>query len=739
MRYKARWLALVAVIVASFVVLLSQGIKLHRDLPPSPTGSSTRAARSSPTARPSGAARTCGSPSAARRSASIWGHGAYVAPDWSADWLHRESTFVLDAWARAELGCRVRRRRRPSSAPRCTARLQALMRANTYDAATGTLTLDPARARRPSPPTRPTTPTSSPRAAPSTPSPRARSPIPTSSRDLAAFFFWTSWVGLDQPAGRHRHVHPELAARAARRQRAHRREPGVERGLRRPAPRRHRRAGLVPRRAARRGGAARAPAHRPARQRVRRRPASGPRTSTSPWPRRLMLAQIGVGILTAHYGVEGQWLYGFPLGEVAALRGDAELAHAARHLLDRHRVARDGALPGAGDRRPRAALPARRGELPLRRACSSSSSGSLAGQWLSVQQRLGGDLWYWFGHQGYEYVDLGRFWQIFLFVGLFVWLGADGARASPGAAAARTRRARCWCSSCISSAAIAAFYGAGLMYGQQQPPRLGRVLALVGRAPLGRGLLRGLRHGRGRLPPGRGSASSRARTVTPQVLFATTVFLAGGIIGTLHHLYFTGTPTSALALGASFSALEVVPLTLVGFEVWQNLRVARAAALAASATAGRSTSSSPSRSGTWSAPGSSASSSTRPSRSTTCRASTSTPVHGHTALFGVYGMLGIGLMLFCLRALAPAAAWRERPLAARVLGAQRRPGADGRALAAAHRHPAGDGVHRARHLVGAQRRVPADAADEPRCAGCAGRATCYSASAWRRWYGSSWG
>ena len=36
-----------------------------------------------------------------------------------------------------------------------------------------------------------------------------------------------------------------------------------------------------------------------------------------------------------------------------------------------------------------------------------------------------------------------------------------------------------------------------------------------------------------------------------------------------------------------------------------------------------------------------------------------TPVHGHAALFGVYGMLGIGLMLFCLRALRPADAWRD--------------------------------------------------------------------------------
>jgi nitric oxide reductase subunit B len=39
-----------------------------------------------------------------------------------------------------------------------------------------------------------------------------------------------------------------------------------------------------------------------------------------------------------------------------------------------------------------------------------------------------------------------------------------------------------------------------------------------------------------------------------------------------------------------------------------------------------------------------------------------TPVHGHTALFGVYGMLGIGLMLFCVRALTPGREWRTGPI-----------------------------------------------------------------------------
>ena len=33
---------------------------------------------------------------------TIWGHGAYLAPDWSADYLHRQSVIVLDRWPRAE-------------------------------------------------------------------------------------------------------------------------------------------------------------------------------------------------------------------------------------------------------------------------------------------------------------------------------------------------------------------------------------------------------------------------------------------------------------------------------------------------------------------------------------------------------------------------------------------------------------------------------------------------------------
>ena len=65
---------------------------------------------------------------------------------------------------------------------------------------------------------------------------------------------------------------------------------------------------------------------------------------------------------------------------------------------------------------------------------------------------------------------------------------------------------------------------------------------------------------------------------TTGVLFATIVYMSGGVIGTFHHLYFAGTPTAIIALGASFSALEVVPLVFMGFEAYHNLQLSKATA-----------------------------------------------------------------------------------------------------------------------------------------------------------------
>jgi nitric oxide reductase subunit B len=154
------------------------------------------------------------------------------------------------------------------------------------------------------------------------------------------------------------------------------------------------------------------------------------------------------------------------------------------------------------------------------------------------------------------------------------------------------------------------------------------------------------------------------KTATSAVLFSTVVFLSGGIVGTFHHLYFTGASSAVIALGATFSALEVVPLVLIGFEAWENIRLTRqrerkvwvaaykwpiyffvAVAFWNFVGAGLF--------GFFINP---------PVALYYMQGLNTTAVHGHTALFGVYGMLGLGLTLFCLRALRPGLAWKDAPL-----------------------------------------------------------------------------
>jgi nitric oxide reductase subunit B len=47
--------------------------------------------------------------------------------------------------------------------------------------------------------------------------------------------------------------------------------------------------------------------------------------------------------------------------------------------------------------------------------------GSLLGEFLGIRQLLG-KVWFWFGHQGWEYLDLGRGWQVLLALGLILWM-----------------------------------------------------------------------------------------------------------------------------------------------------------------------------------------------------------------------------------------------------------------------------------------------------------------------------
>ena len=75
---------------------------------------------------------------------SVWGHGSYLAPDWSADWLHREALALRGVWAQRDFGKDFEALGVGQQAE-LNARLKVEMRGNTYDAATGNVTLSPER------------------------------------------------------------------------------------------------------------------------------------------------------------------------------------------------------------------------------------------------------------------------------------------------------------------------------------------------------------------------------------------------------------------------------------------------------------------------------------------------------------------------------------------------------------------------------------------------------------------
>ena len=283
----------------------------------------------------------------------------------------------------------------------------------------------------------------------------------------------------------------------------------------------------------------------------------------------------------------------------------------------------------------------------------------MAGQWLSVMQKLSGTAWFYFGHSGYEYIDLGRAWQIALLVGLMLWLVLM-VRAILPALRRNDEQKPILTLFLISSAAIAAFYGAALGYGRTTNLAVAEYwrwwvvhLWVEGFFEVFATVVIAFLFARLHLV--------RLRTAGTATILAATIFLSGGIIGTLHHLYFSGTPTVVLALGAVFSALEVVPLLFVGFEAWHNLTLTRArpwvmkyrwpiyffVAVAFWNLVGAGLF------GFMINP---------PIALYYMQGLNTTPVHAHAALFGVYGMLGIGLMLFCFRALRATEVWREGAL-----------------------------------------------------------------------------
>ena len=180
-------------------------------------------------------------------------------------------------------------------------------------------------------------------------------------------------------------------------------------------------------------------------------------------------------------------------GRIFPLCGHPHLAHPARGAVDRHRLAGHRPLCRAAARRPRAEIPALRRQLPVRQPADHRRR--------LVRRRMAGDqpphaglgtINFWFGHQGYEYLDLGRFWQIYLFIGLLLWV-ALVLRGLWPALQQKGGRSLVFLV-VIATVSIGLLFGTGLFYGAAHPHLDHGILALVGGPPVGRGHFRGVRH-----------------------------------------------------------------------------------------------------------------------------------------------------------------------------------------------------------------------------------------------------
>ncbi len=661
MKHKKLWIALILVIVVSFGVLLFFGNQIYRKAPPIPEKVVNEKGEVLFTGKEIKDGQNVWQSIGGHELGTIWGHGAYQAPDWTAERLHKEAVFMLNHLAEKEYGKKFDQLDDSRQAA-LKVKLQNDLRKNTYNKETGVLAISNSRAEA-------YRDISSHykklfmghpdlhhlREAYS----MAENTIKDEDRmrKMNSFFFWASWATVTERPGNdvtytNNWPPEELVGNKPSR-------PlfiwtgfsvivlllGI---------------GLL-------SWYYITQKREETREEI---PSSNPLKDTKMTPSMkatlkyfyvvsaLILVQIIMGVITAHYGVEGQGFYGIPLAEIMpySISRTWHIQLAIFWIATAWLATGLFFAPAVSGKEPKVQ---KFGVNFLFIALLIIVLGSLAGQWMGVMQKLGLTQNFWIGHMGYEYLDLGRFWQILLFIGLILWLFLM-TRALIPAMKKRSENRQLLLMFIIASVAIALFYGAALMWGQQTNLAIAEYwrwwvvhLWVEGFFEVFATTVIALIFVRMQL--------INVRLGTAAVLFATIIFLSGGIIGTFHHLYFTGTPTAVLAFGATFSALEVVPLVLIGYEAYHNVKLSRttdwvkvykwpiytfiAVAFWNFLGAGIF--------GFLINP---------PIALYYMQGLNTTPVHGHTALFGVYGFLAIGLMLFVLRETTLNKTWKEKPL-----------------------------------------------------------------------------
>lgn len=640
---KKTWIGFISVVVLSFIALIWVGTEVYHTQPPIPDKVIVKdSGKIFYTKEDIQIGQNVWESIGGMEVGSIWGHGSYVAPDWTADWIHRESKYLLEYWSEKDFQTTYDNLDVENKAA-IKARLISDIKTNTFNKNDNSITISEDRLAAIKNNIKHFTSIFS-EGKEEYAIPKGTLTDAAKLEQLNAFLFWTSWAAsTNRPNKDYTYTsnwpHEPLIDNLITK------DSLIWSGLSIVLLllfigiltfyylRNHEKGEAVT------------------------KPDSDPLTQLKLVRSQkavlkyfivislLIGLQVILGILTVHYTVEGQAFFGFDLANYLPYSitrtWHTQLAVfwiAATWLATGLFLA-----PMISDKEFKYQI---FGINFLFVALLIIVLGSMLGEWLGVHQFLDLTTNFFFGHQGYEYMDLGRFWQLFLGIGLVLWVFLVGRHIVHGIRKNDNSK-QLLIILLVAVIAIGMFFFSGLMYGENSSlPVINywrwwlvhlwvegffEVFATVVIAFI----------------------FSKMEIISPKTagrvsVASATIFLTGGIIGTLHHLYYSGTPIQAIALGATFSALEVVPLTLMGFEIRENWNLLKekqwmlkykwpifffiAVAFWNFIGAGVF--------GFLINP---------PIALYYIQGLNTTAVHAHTALFGVYGMLGMGFILICLR------------------------------------------------------------------------------------------
>jgi nitric oxide reductase subunit B len=374
----------------------------------------------------------------------------------------------------------------------------------------------------------------------------------------------------------------------------------------------------------------------------------------------LFLAQTLLGGATAHYHAETGGFFGYDLARVLPynLARTWHLQLALFWVVASFLAAGIFIAPVITGSEPRGQ---RALTFALLAALFVVVVGSLAGEAASYKGILEGAARPFIGAQGWEYLDLGRLWQLLLTLGLVIWcvIVFRGLRET----LQRAHFANLPYFFFYSALSIPLFYAVGLLAQSRTHFAIADfwrfwvvhlwvedflelfTTIMVAYIFVLLGIV---------------SAKTALRVIYLDIL----LYSCGGVVGTMHHMYFSGTPAIHMALGAFFSAAEIVPLTFLTVEAWTFLQ------LGARQQEGAEQFQFPHRLavmflvavGFWNFLGAGVFGFliNLPVVSYYEIGTQLTANHGHAAMMGVYGMLAVSLLVFCLRYYLRPEDWNER-------------------------------------------------------------------------------